>query len=160
MASSHRNALPRRHWLRGAGALAIAGPLALAVRPAHATPAALQAALARFAGNATPRDGRVRLEIAPLVENGNAVPVSVSVPDSPMTAQQHVRRLALFSPMNPLPEVAVFHLGPRNGRAAVATRMRLATSQTVLAAAELSDGSVWVARTEVIVTLAACVEGS
>ncbi len=161
MTAAARPALPRRRrWLRGAGAVAFAGPLLLALRPARATPEALQAALARFAGGAAPRDGRVRLDIAPLVENGNAVPVTVSVPDSPMTAQQHVRRLALFSQRNPLPEVAVFHLGPRNGRAQVATRMRLATSQTVLAAAELSDGSVWVARTDVLVTLAACVEGS
>ena len=126
--------------------------------PALATPQALQAAVAAFTGGRAPRDGRVRLEISPLVENGNAVPVSVSV-QSPMTAADHVQRIALLTSLNPQPEVAVFHLGPRNGVAKVDVRMRLATSQTVVALAAMNDGSIWQARTDVLVTLAACVEG-
>ena len=75
-----------------------------------------------------------------------------------MTAADHVRRIALFNDKNPQPDVAVFHLGPRAGRAQVATRIRLATSQTIAAVAELSDGSFWSAEADVIVTLAACIE--
>lgn len=117
-----------------------------------------RAALTALTGGATPRSGRVRLEIAPLVENGNTVPVTLAV-DSPMTAADHVRRVALLTQRNPQPEVAVFTLGPGCGRAQIATRMRLATSQTVLGLAEMNDGSWWQAGVDVIVTLAACVEG-
>lgn len=130
----------------------------LLLRPAAATPDSLRAALAAFTGGAPLREGRVALDIAPLVENGNAVPVSISV-SSAMTASDHVRRIALFTSRNPQPEVLVMHLGPRSGRAVVATRMRLATSQQVLAVAELSDGTYWQQGVDVIVTLAACVEG-
>jgi sulfur-oxidizing protein SoxY len=136
----------------------IAGLGTLLLSPATATPERLRAALAAFTGGAPVREGRVTLDIAPLVENGNAVPVTLSI-DSPMTAADHVRRLALFTSRNPQPEVVVMHLGPRSGRAVVSTRMRLATSQQVLAVAELSDGTFWRQGLDVIVTLAACVEG-
>ena len=138
--------------------IAIAGFGTLLLRPARATPQALQAAIEAFADGRTPRQGRVTLDIAPLIENGNAVPVTVQV-QSPMTAADHVRQIALFTERNPNPEVAVFHLGPRSGRAAVSTRIRLATSQRLVALAKLNDGSVWQQSVDVIVTLAACVEG-
>jgi len=144
--------MKRRTLLAAAGA----GSLLL-VRPALATPEAMRRALAEFAGGAVLREGRVQLEIAALVENGNTVPVTLRMA-SPMTAADHVRRLALFTERNPDPGVAVFHLGPRNGRAEVATRMRLATSQTVVAAALTSDGTCWTTSVDVLVTLAACVE--
>jgi sulfur-oxidizing protein SoxY len=136
-----------------------AGLLALLLRPAGATPEALQAAVRAFTGGARVQTapGRVLLDIAPLVENGNTVPVTVSV-QSPMTAADHVQRIALFNERNPQPEVAVFHLSPRSGRAVVSTRMRLATSQQVLAVAVMSDGSVWQQAVDVVVTLAACIE--
>jgi sulfur-oxidizing protein SoxY len=75
-----------------------------------------------------------------------------------MTAADHVQHIGLFTELNPLPEVAVFHLGPHSGLARVATRMRLATSQTLTALAVMNDGSVWQQQVEVIVTLAACIE--
>lgn len=124
---------------------------------ARATPEALQAALQAFSGGQVPREGRVTLDIAPLIDNGNVVPVSVTV-QSPMSAADHVRRIGIFTELNPQPDVAVFHLGPRSGRAYVATRMRLATSQTITALALMNDGSVWRQRVDVIVTLAACIE--
>jgi sulfur-oxidizing protein SoxY len=127
------------------------------VRPALATPESMQAAVLAFTAGRAPQDGRVRLEIAELIDNGNAVPVVISV-QSPMTAAEHVQRIALFNERNPSPDVAVFHLSPRTGVAQVATRMRLATSQTVTALALMNDGSVWRAQVDVIVTLAACVE--
>ena len=136
----------------------LAGLGTLLLHPAGATPERLRAALATFTGGAPLREGRVALDIAPLVENGNVVPVRISV-TSPMTATDHVRRVALFTSRNPQPEVLVMHLGPHSGRAEVATRMRLATSQQVLAVAELSDGTFWRYGLDIIVTLAACVEG-
>ena len=133
--------------------------LLLPAWPALATPESMDAAINALTGGAPRREGRVEIEIAELVENGNAVPVLLRVPGSPMTAADHVQRLALFTERNPAPEVAVFHLGPRNGRAQVATRIRLATSQRLVALAQLSDGSWWQQQANVIVTLAACVEG-
>jgi sulfur-oxidizing protein SoxY len=117
----------------------------------------LAAAIRSFTGDAPVTEGRVKFEIAPLVENGNAVPVKIEV-DSPMTAEAHVRRIAMITEKNPQPDVAVFHLGPRAGRAQVSTRIRLATSQVVVALAELSDGSFAISRTNVVVTIAACIE--
>lgn len=150
--------MKRRTALMATAGFAAGGALLAAARPALATPEAMRAAVATFTGGAAPRSGRVRLTIAELVENGNTVPVSVSV-QSPMSEADHVRRVALFTELNPEPNVAVFHLGPRNGRADVATRIRLATTQQVVAVAEMSDGSHWQAAMEVVVTLAACVEG-
>lgn len=117
----------------------------------------LDEAIRSFTGGAVPREGRVKFDISPLVENGNAVPVSVTV-ESPMTAADHVRRIALFNEKNPQADIAVFHLTLRSGRAHVATRIRLATSQVVVALAETSDGNFWISRANVIVTLAACIE--
>lgn len=140
----------------------VAGAALAAWQPGAAqlsgNPAAMQAAVAAFTGGRTPQSGRVQLDIAPLVENGNTVPVSVRV-DSAMSATDHVRRIALFTERNPQSEVAVFNLSLLSGRAEVATRMRLATSQRVLALAELQDGSYWQRSVDVVVTLAACVEG-
>lgn len=130
----------------------------LVVRPAWGTPESLAAAIRDFTGGAAPQRGRVKLDLPPLVENGNSVSVTVKM-DSPMTAADHVRALALFTEQNPQPNVAIFHLGPRSGQATVTTRMRLATSQRVIALAQHSDGSVWSDQVDVIVTLAACVEG-
>lgn len=127
------------------------------VRPARGTPAEMEAALRELVGEGPVLPGRVTLDIPPLVENGNAVPVTVSV-ESPMTAAEHVRSIALFNEKNPQPQVAVFRLGARAGRAQVATRMRLADSQTITAVAQLSDGSFWSDTASVIVTLAACIE--
>jgi sulfur-oxidizing protein SoxY len=142
----------RRALLLGAAALA-------AVHPAVADEAELQAAVRDFAKGAPVRAGKVQIDIAPLVENGNTVPIAVSVA-SPMTEADHVTDIALFNERNPERNVAVFHLGPRCGRAAVATRIRLATSQKLVAVARMNDGSHWSSTVEVVVTLAGCIEGS
>ena len=142
----------RRHML-ALSALAVAVPAR-----ANALPPALQEAMTAFSGGTTWRQGRVTLDIAPLVENGNAVPVMVRV-QSAMTPADHVRAIAVFTERNPQPDVAVFHLVPHAGKAEVATRMRLATTQHVWALARMGDESVWAQRVEVIVTLASCIEG-
>jgi sulfur-oxidizing protein SoxY len=153
-APGERGLLSRR------GALAL-GAMGLVVHARAGLPAdapALAAALARFADGGSWREGRVQLELPELVENGNAVPVSISV-DGLGSAGEQVTALALFTARNPAPEVAVFTFLARLGPVRVSTRMRLATSQAVVAAARMSDGSVWMRRIDVLVTLAACVEG-
>ena len=131
----------------------------LAPRPAGATLAELEAAVLDFTGGVAPRDGRVRLDVAPLVENGNTVPLTVSA-ESPMTEADHVDAIAVFNTRNPQRDVAIFHFTPRSGRATVSTRIRLATSQTLVAVARMSDGSYWTTQSYVIVTLAGCIEES
>lgn len=159
MSPSSRGGTGRRRLLV-ATSLAAAG-VPLRAQPAAAgagVAASLRGPLQRFCAGAVPREGRVRLELPEMVENGNAVPVSVSV-DAAMGGAERVVAIALWASRNPSPEVAEFRLGPSVGRARVSTRMRLATSQQVLAAARMADGSVWTGHAEVLVTLAACVEG-
>ena len=139
-------------------AIGVALASVVLVRPAAAQSEELAAAVAAFAGGAPVRPGRVTLEIAKRVDNGNVVPVSVTV-DSPMTASEHVTAIAIFNEKNPQRDVAKFKLGPRAGKASVSTRIRLTTSQQLVAVAMLSDGSFWSDSADVIVVLAACIEG-
>ena len=119
--------------------------------------AAMQEALRRVVGDAPVRRGRVKLELPPLIDNGNSVPLSVAV-ESPMTPSDHVKAIHVFTEKNPLPDVVSAYLGPRAGRARMSIRVRLADTQTVLAIAQLSDGSFWSDSAEVVVTLSACLE--
>ena len=138
------------------GSSAVAGVL---LRPAAllAEDRDLNALVKAYAGGAVAREGRVKLDIAKLVDNGNSVPIVVSV-DSPMTAEDHVVGIAVFNEKNPQHEVAEFTLGPHNGRARVSTRIRLAMGQKLVAVAKMRDGSCWTHTVEVIVTLAACLD--
>lgn len=147
----------RRDLLASAGTFVLAGAATLVLRPAAATPTAMREAIARIVGEAAVTPGRVKLDLPPLVENGNTVALGVTV-DSPMTPADFVRSIHVFTEKNPQPNVVSVRLGPRAGRAAIATRIRLADSQTVTAIAETSDGAFWSDSVEVIVTLAACLE--
>jgi sulfur-oxidizing protein SoxY len=140
----------RRHFFLTAGLLFL--PL-----KSEATPAAMQEAVRKLTGGAPVRRGRVKLELPPLIDNGNTVPLTVSV-ESPMTAADHVRSIHVFTEKNPQPNVIGVYLGPRAGRASVTTRARIADSQTVTAIAQLSDGSFWSDSVPVVVTLSACLE--
>jgi sulfur-oxidizing protein SoxY len=135
----------------------MASGLAISVTPARATSQAMKDAIRAVVGAAKVTTGRVKLELPPLSENGNTVPLTVTV-ESPMTPADHVKAIHVFTELNPQPDVATFRLGPRAGRARVATRIRLATTQTVVAVTELSDGSFWSDTAAVVVTLAACLE--
>ena len=151
----------RRRVLVASGALgAVLGAvLGCRAAPARAVPAPAQAqeAMRKLVGLAAINPGRVTLDLAPLVENGNSVPLAISV-DSPMTEADHVKAIHVYAEKNPQPYVAVFHIGPRAGRASVATRIRLADTQTVIAVCEMSDGTFWSGSADAVVTLAACVE--
>ena len=149
----------RREFMVTAGAAAGALGLSavVAVEPARATPASMQEAIRKVAGQARITPGKITLDLPPLSENGHAVPLTVSV-ESPMTADDHVKAVHVFTEKNPQPDVVTFRLGPRAGRARMTTRIRLADTQTVTAVCELSDGSFWSGTADVVVTLAACVE--
>ena len=138
-----------------AGGLAALGASALPA-PAAAL-GQMDTAIRNAFGEATIRKGRVMLELPPLVENGNTVPMTVAV-DSPMTKDNYVKAIHVFNDKNPQPNVMSVQLGPRAGKASIATRIRLAGTQKLMAIAEMSDGTYWADTQEVIVTLAACLE--
>src|SRR6266852_1080732 len=142
----------RRRFLIDAAALAgsVGFGLSLAVKPAAATPEAMRAAIKHLVGEAALRTGKVKLDLPPLVENGNVVSLTVSV-DSPMTATDYVKSIHVFNEKNPQPNVIGVHLGPRAGKAKIATRFRLADTQMITAIAEMSDGSFWSASADMIV---------
>jgi len=124
---------------------------------APATPEQAAQTIKKILSGATPRDGRVTLEISPLVENGNLVPMTVSV-ESPMTEADHVKAIYIVAEGNPLPNIVSFYLGARAGRAEVSSRIRLMNSQQIWALAQMSDGTFWQGHAETMVTLAACTE--
>ena len=148
----------RRQFLSLAGGAAVLGAVPIVtLRPAEATPAMLATAIRNVVGAAVVRTGKVKLDIPPLVENGNTVPMTVSVA-SPMTPDDHVKSIHVFNEKNPQPNIGNFYLGPHAGRAQISTRIRLADSQKITAIAHLSDGSFWSASADVVVTLAACTD--
>lgn len=130
----------------------------LPIAPLHATPETMRGAIAAVVAGRPAREGKVALDIQPLVDNGNTVPMRVSV-ESRMDGADRVRAIHVFNERNPQPHVLSVSFGPLAGRASIATRIKLGDSQKVVAVAEMQDGSVWTAGVDVIVTLAACVEG-
>jgi sulfur-oxidizing protein SoxY len=145
----------RREFLIGSAGIGLAS--ALPLESASATPAMLEEAIRNVIGEANLQTGRITLEVPPLVENGNTVPVMIIV-DSPMSKADHVKAIHVFNEKNPQPHVISITLGPRAGKARIATRIKLADTQRVVGIAEMSDGSFWTGEANVIVTIAACVE--
>ena len=157
------NRLSRRRLLVGllgclGGLGSMVAPLRKA-RPADALPEKLAPLIRQATGGVMPQVGRVTLTLPTLAESGNSVRLQVRV-ESPMTPEAHVKQIHIFSEKNPRPVIARFSLGPRAGRAEVHTRIRLAGTQQVVAVAIMNDGTTWMVSAEVVVTAAACVEGS
>ena len=149
----------RRRFLVRSAAVAT-GLLGLSMvprRPLRAAPEAMQELIRKIIGDAALQVGKVRLDAPALVENGNTVPLMVSV-ESPMTEKDHVKAIHIINEKNPQPQVISVRLGPRAGRATLSTRIKLKDSQQLIAIAETNDGSFWSGTADVIVTLAACVE--
>jgi sulfur-oxidizing protein SoxY len=149
--------LDRRTFVLGAGAVAAIAPFlagdALAQTQA---PKAWEEALKRVVGEAQPTtDGRLGFELPEIAENGNTVPFTLSV-ESPMTDKEYVKAVHVISTGNPQPGVATFRFTPLSGRAAVASRMRLAQTQDVIGLAELNDGKFLMVRRPVKVTIGGC----
>ena len=146
--------MDRRHFLAGTAAIVV-----LPFGPASATPEAMAEAIKKVVGDASVRIERVKLDLPPLIENGNTVPLVVSV-ESPMTVGDYVKTIHVFNEKNPQPNVFTAALSPRNGKAIVGTRIKLGDSQKIVAIAEMSDGKFYSVSADVIVTLAACLEES
>jgi sulfur-oxidizing protein SoxY len=147
--------MSRRAMLRQLGA---AG-LLLALWPADpwATPEGVQQAIRQRIGDREPQSGGMTLTLPKIAETGNSVPLTVSV-ESSMTLEDHVQRIHIFVPGNPESVAVTYHLGVRAGKAQISTQVRLARTQTVLALAEMSDGSVRSDAASIVVTLGACVD--
>lgn len=150
--------LGRRDVLKvaGLGALALAGT-GFAGRAAHATAEDAQAALDKMTGGAAAgaKEGKITFDLPEIAENGRTVPITVTV-ESPMTDADHVKQIHLVSEGNPVPDIGTFNLTPAMGKAEIKTRIRLGMTQNVVAAAVMSDGSVYVAKREVKVTVGGC----
>ena len=147
--------ISRRSVLMGAAAILV---LPCTADSALATPETMVEAMDEVLGKgASIKPGRVKIELPELAENGNSVPLKLSV-DSPMTAADHVKAIYVFSERNPVSNVVRFHLGPRSGAARVQTSIRLAATQRITAIARMSDGSLWSGAADVIVTQAACLD--
>lgn len=141
--------LNRRQAFAAIGTACVFAPAA-----AEATPEAARKLLGDLI-KVAPKAGKVRIDAPEIAENGNTVPVTVTV-ESPMSPTDYVRAIHVIADRNPQPGVASFMLGPDNGKAEVQLRMRMAESQNVIVVAELSDGSAWTATREVKVTLGGC----
>jgi sulfur-oxidizing protein SoxY len=137
-----------------AGALAIVA-LGPGLNAARADEAATDKSLMEFTGGKTPEMGKITLNAPEIAENGNTVPISVSV-DSEMTESSYVESVTLLADGNPNPAVATFHFTPMSGEATATTRMRLAKTQNVVAVAKMSDGSVFMDKKQVKVTIGGC----
>lgn len=149
--------LDRRDFVAGAGAAALVAALLAAVPHAEASERSAQfdAALARLLAGAQPKEGGIEMDLPENVENGDYVPVALSVA-SPMTPADHVTSIHLLSTLNPRASVATFRFTALSGRARVTSRMRLAKTQAVIALAELSDGTYLIAERAVAVKIGGC----
>jgi len=146
----------RRDALRtlGAGAVAlIATPMVTG--GVLAAPSMAEMALKKKIGDRPVKSGRVHLKLPPIAENGNTVPMTVSV-DSPMTEKDYVKAVHVVADGNPRPDVASFYFSPASGKPIVSTRIRMAKTQNIIAVAEMSDGTLYRASKNVKVTIGGC----
>jgi sulfur-oxidizing protein SoxY len=147
--------LARRHVLIGAAGVGAAALLTqFAARGAGATPDAAKALLQTLA-KGDPKEGRVTIRAPEIAENGNAIPVTLSV-ESPMTDKDYVKAIHVVADGNPNPGVASFELTSLAGKAEVQIRVRMASTQKIVAVAQMSDGSLWTAAREIKVTIGGC----
>lgn len=153
----------RRHFLTAGGAALLAASIVPRATSAQTAPAEVSshytAARAALLAGRKAGVGRVSLDVPRLAESGNSVSLKVAVA-SPMSAADHVTAVHILSEQNPVAVIGRFRFGPRSGRAEISTNIRLATTQNVHAIAEMSDGSVWEASSEVVVLIAACLDGA
>jgi sulfur-oxidizing protein SoxY len=153
--TSHITLISRRTLLRQLGTAGLLWALWPSVP--LASPEIVQQAIRQRIGDREPQPGGMTLTLPKIAETGNSVPLTVTV-ESSMSTEDHVLRIHLFVPGNPEPVASTYHLGVRAGRAQISTQIRLARTQTVLALAEMSDGSVRSDAASIVVTLGACVD--
>ena len=149
-----RPGLCRRRLLQGAGALLLATRLPAARAELPPIPA-----LTSFLAGRSPRWERLHLEMPKLADNGQAVPMRLSM-SGPLESGSTLQAIHLFSEKNPVPEIAVFEFPSPPVKAEVETRVRLAGAQVLVAVAVMSDGVLYADATEVLVTIAGCLDAS
>ena len=143
----------RRSVLTTAAALAAVGVAGVRSARAQVQPVSVAAVLRPVFGDKPVKPGKVVLKLPVVAENGSSVQVSVG-----MDGPEVPKRIVLMAPANPQPLATEIRFGPRAARADVTTRLRLARSQTIVAAAEMADGSLWAASADVTITSGACIE--
>jgi sulfur-oxidizing protein SoxY len=144
----------RRRFIVATGAAALVG--LAGIPAARADKAMMNESVMKLIGDKKPGEGTmIKLDLPEIAENGNTVPLRFEI-ESPMTEADYVKSVHVFAEGNPRPDVASFHFTPASGKAAAATRMRLAKTQNVVAIAEMSDGKVYRASKEVKVTIGGC----
>jgi sulfur-oxidizing protein SoxY len=146
-------AASRRETLAFSAAAAAA--LVIAPRLAQADAAAVSAEIKKLYGEKSAADGRVKIDVPAIAENGLVVPINIEV-ESPMTDKDFVKTVHIFADGNPLPGVVSFSFSPECGKAAASTRMRLAQTQNIIAVAEMADGALFTSKAEVKVTIGGC----
>jgi sulfur-oxidizing protein SoxY len=145
--------IDRRSVLTAAAALAAAGAAGARRAVAQVQPVSVAAVLRPVFGDKPIKPGRVQLKLPVVAENGSSVQVSLG-----MEGAELPKRMVLMAPANPQPLATEIRFGPRAVRAEVTTRLRLARSQVIVAAAEMADGSVYATSAEVTITSGACIE--
>jgi sulfur-oxidizing protein SoxY len=144
--------LDRRRVLTiSVGAVAAVG---LGIAPASAANDAADL-IAKFTGGKKPAEGKVKFDLPEIAENGNTVPMTVTV-ESPMTEAAHVTDVLVVADGNPRGGVATFRFSPLSGVAEANTRIRLAATQNIIAVAKMNDGSFYMAAKQVKVTIGGC----
>lgn len=143
----------RRTLIAGASVSLLA--LLIAPYTAWADAKAVEQELQKLSGGKPMAEGRVKLDVPQIAENGLVVPLSIEV-ESPMTEADYVKNVHVFADGNPVPHVASYHFTPSSGRASASNRIRLAKTQNLIVVAEMSDGSLHTAKAEVKVTIGGC----
>jgi sulfur-oxidizing protein SoxY len=138
----------------GAGTVA-ATMLGWSTLPALAESNGFEEVINKFTGGQTPAEGRVNLDLPQIADDGNSVPLTITV-DSPMSEESHVTDVLVVADGNPRPGVATFHFSPASGAAEVSIHIRLLQTENVIAVAKMNDGSVFMAKKAVTVTVGGC----
>jgi len=129
--------------------------MAIGTRNVIAAPVDAEVEIAKFTGGGPPRTGRITIDLPEIAENGNSVPLTIAV-DSPMTARDHVTEVLVLADRNPRPVVAKFHFTSLAGRARAATRIRVASTQTITVLARTSRGELFMDQRPIKVTIGGC----
>lgn len=147
------NAHSRRDFVVGAGLVAAA--VSSGAPTAIAKPEEVAAEIKKLYGDKPLTQGRIKLDLPTIAENGLVVPLNFKV-DSPMTDKDYVKAIHFFADGNPNPQIASFYFTPMSPRAEAQIRIRLAQTQNIIAVAEMSDGKLYTAKQEVKVTIGGC----
>ena len=151
----HSLPLTRRHALGTIGGSALVLAASGIVGVAEASPKSAEKKLSALIGGRATKKGRVKLKLPPIAENGNTVPMTITV-DSPMSEKDYVKAIHVVADGNPRPGVASFFFTPASGKAQVTTRIRMAKTQNIIAIAEMSDGTLYRGVKNVKVTIGGC----